>query len=77
MNATNLDAFAPGTVKVAGNPAPAEKNTGGGKASGMFGTLVFSHSVTESDTTGDRSVSRDSKIVSLPIQDAMVGDSNV
>jgi len=46
MNTTNLGAFPPDTVKVARNPAPAENNTSG-KASGTFGTLIFSHSVTE------------------------------
>ena len=78
MITTNPNASDPATVKIAGKPSPAEKNTtpDGAVKSGMFGTLIFSHSVAESDISpAERSVSDDSG--SLSAYDERPGDSNV
>jgi len=79
MITTNRDAFGPVTVKIPGQTGPAEKNTSppGTRKSGLFGTLVFSHSVAESDIlSAERSVSEDSS-GSLSTEDKRPGDSNV
>jgi hypothetical protein len=78
MFTTNPDAFGPVSVQIPGQTGPAEKNTSppGARKSGMFGTLIFSHSVAESDIlSAERSVSEDGE--SLSAEDKRPGDSNV
>jgi len=80
MITTNRDAFGPVTVKIPGQTGPAEKNTSppGTRKSGLFGTLVFSHSVAESESgilSAERSVSEDGGFLSA--EDKRPGDSNV
>ena len=78
MITTNRDAFGPVTVKIPGQTGPAEKNTSppGARKSGLFGTLVFSHSVAESDIlSAERSVREDGGFLSA--EDKRPGDSNV
>ena len=67
---TNVDAFEPVAVGIPGKPAPAEKNTSA-RNSGMLGTLIFSHSVVESNISAERSVTEDGG--SLSAEDGKAG----
>jgi hypothetical protein len=77
---TNRDAFEPVAVKIAGQTGPTEKNTspGGARKSWMFGTLIFSHNVAESDiSSAERNMSDSDDSGSLSAEGKRPGDSNV
>jgi len=79
VNSSNQDVFSPKpvAVKMDGRPDPDAKKMGpkSAKKSGMFGTLVFSHSIVESDSiSGEESMSEYSG--TLP-SDERVGDNYV